>query len=99
MADTNELSSYYEPKFSGLFQKAPIGMLLLKGSGQIEFVNPYAEKLFGNSNKVFVGLTFGRFIPELLQKKMVGVEKFCSEAQRLKSNARISCSNRFTKAD
>lgn len=57
MADTNDLSSYYETKFSGLFQKAPIGMLLLKGSGQIEFVNPYAEKLFGNSNTVFVGLT------------------------------------------
>lgn len=69
MIDSSDFSSCSDAGFVGLFQNAPMGIILLSESGQIARVNPYAEKLFGYSAQELIGSPVERLIPESLRER------------------------------
>ncbi|THU41907.1 PAS domain S-box protein [Niastella caeni] len=69
MKDPNEILLENEKAFKSLFEHATISILVTDEKGDINLVNPNAEKLFGYTKEELTGKSIELLIPEQLKDK------------------------------
>lgn len=69
MKDTTHVLSSGESGFAEMFLSASLGIVLVNKVGNIEHLNPYAEKLFGYDTGELTGLKVEKLVKEQLHQK------------------------------
>lgn len=66
-----DVSFSKEQIFHSFIETAPIGLLIVKSDGIIQFINEQTEKLFGYKRKELIGKPIEALLPKRLHKKHV----------------------------